>query len=64
LSGVVLASAMLGCVAVIAAVTLPLALSSPFPTPHQGDWVIENAVAPAKVAQAVASVAPIITNGE
>src|SRR6185503_19280985 len=57
LSGTVLVSSMLGCVAVVA-VTLPFALSSPFPTTHQGDWVIENAIAPVKVAQAVAPAAP------
>jgi hypothetical protein len=58
LSGVVLASATLACVAVVA-VTLPFAMSSPFPTPHQGDWVVENMIAPAKVAQTIAPVAPL-----
>jgi hypothetical protein len=58
LSGAVLVSSVLGCVAVIA-VALPFAMSSPFPTPHQGDWVIQNAIAPVEVAQAVAPAAPI-----
>jgi hypothetical protein len=53
LPGVVLVSAVLGCVAV-AAVTLPFAMSSPFPTPHQGDWIIQAAIVPAKIADAVA----------
>jgi hypothetical protein len=57
LSGTVLVSAMLGCVGVVA-VTLPFAMSSPFPTPHQGDWVIQNAIAPVKVAEVVAPVTP------
>ncbi len=58
MSGVVLVGATLACVAVVA-VTLPFAMSSSFPTPHQGDWVIENAILPARVAQAAAPVAPI-----
>jgi len=48
---------MLGCVAVIG-VTLPFALSSTFPTPHEGDWVIESAIAPAKVAETIAPSEP------
>jgi hypothetical protein len=41
-------------VAVVFMVTLPLAMSSPFPTAHQGDWVIEQALAQPTVAQNVA----------
>ena len=58
LSGVVLVSAALACIAVVA-VTLPFAMSSPFPTPHQDDWVIQNSIISANVAQAVARVRPL-----
>jgi len=40
-------------------VALPFAMSSPFPTTHQGNWVIENAIETAKVAQAALPAAPI-----
>src|SRR5215813_13335396 len=37
----VLLAGAVGCVLVFA-VALPLALSNPFPTPRQGEWVIRN----------------------
>ncbi len=59
LSGVVLMITALVATVLVFGVTLPLAMSSPFPTPHQGDWVIQNVVAPANLAQAPAPVAPV-----
>jgi len=58
LSGVVLVIAALMSVIVAFLVALPLAMSSPFPAPHQGDWVIEKALAQPNVAQNVAPAAP------
>jgi len=58
LSGVVLVIAALTGVVVVFLVALPLAMSRPFPTPHQGDWVIEKALAQPNVAQKVAPAAP------
>jgi hypothetical protein len=58
LPGVVLLGAMLACVGVAAA-ALPFAMSNPFPAPHQGDWIINSAIAPAKVAQTIAPEAPV-----
>ena len=54
LSGVVLIIGALMAVAVVFLVTLPLAMSSPFPTAHQGDWVIEKALAQPTVAKNLA----------
>jgi hypothetical protein len=59
LSGVVLVIAALMAAVLVLGVTLPLAMSSPFPTPHQGDWVIQNVVAPTNVAQDTAPPAPV-----
>jgi hypothetical protein len=58
LPGVVLVSAMLAGIAVVA-LMLPFAMSSPFPTPHQGDWIIQNTIMPANVAQAIAPAKPL-----
>jgi hypothetical protein len=59
LSGVVLVTGALMAVGVMFLVALPLAMSSPFPTSHQGDWVIEKALAQPTVAQNKAPAPPL-----
>jgi hypothetical protein len=54
LSGVVLVTGALMAIGVVCLVALPLAMSNPFPTAHQGDWVIEKALAQSSVALNVA----------
>src|SRR5262249_52903120 len=43
---------------VVLGVTLPLAVSSPFPTAHQGDWIIQATIAPPTAAAEQPAPAP------
>jgi hypothetical protein len=52
LSGVVVLMAGVLSGVLVFVVALPLALSSPFPTPRQGDWVIQTALAQSSAAAA------------
>jgi hypothetical protein len=44
MSGVVVLIAAALCGVVVLVVALPLALSGPFPTPRQGDWIIQSSI--------------------
>src|ERR1700721_585778 len=59
MSGVVMMAPAALSGVVVFGVALPLALSSPFPTPRQGDWIIQATLAQPDLAQLSQPVEPL-----